>query len=139
MANLRLGTPLRNALCMTVRDLIDAAGGPGTIKFYTAPQPENVGVALEEQELLATLTLSYPCAPDPMGGLLQFFPIEEESDAPKTGKAAWARVYDGDGKAVMDCDVTGPGGGGLIEINTVDIVEGGPVRAKSFAINFPAG
>ena len=49
------------------------------------------------------------------------------------------RIADGDGNAILDLDVTGPNGGGMIEINTVQVRKGGPLRLRDFAINFPAG
>lgn len=122
-----------------LRDEMDDGGGAATLSFYTAPQPANALTDIAGQTLLATLTFSYPSAAAAQNGVLAFDPITEDSSAAATGKAAWARVTDSDGDVILDCDVSGIAGGATIEINTVDIVKGGPVRCASFTINQAAG
>ncbi len=139
MANMRLAMGARNALADSLASLIDAGDGPGTITFYTGPQPANVNTAVDGQLLLGVLTCSYPVADRAIAGVLAFNAIAEDSAAAASGKAAWARIADSNGNAVIDCDVTGPQGGGTIEINSTDIVEGGPIRMRGFTITFPAG
>ena len=137
MAVMRLPQATRNAQAETLRQLIDAGGEPGTIKFYSAPMPDHSWDELRAT-LLATLTFSYPCAEMPIGGILDFLPIAEDPAVPASGVVVWARIADGDGNAVMDLDVTGPNEGGMIEINTTQIRKGGPFRLGEFGINFPA-
>ena len=139
MAVMRLPPATRNAQADALRQLIDAGEGPGTIRFYSAPMPETALTEIKEQTLLATLTFAQPCAEDPAGGILDFLPITEDREAPDTGVVAWARIADGDGNTILDLDVTGPNEGGMIEINTTQIVQAGPVRLRDFVINFPAG
>jgi hypothetical protein len=140
MANMRLAMAARNALADVFAGLVDAADNRhGTIKLYTGPQPASADAPADGQTLLATLTFEHPAAGAAIGGVTNFNAIAEDSDAPATGEARWARIADGNGRTVFDCDVTRPGEGGTIEINTTDIVAGGPVRLRNFIITFPAG
>jgi len=139
MANMRLATAARNALADVFTALIDGAGRAGTIALYTGPQPAGANTAVDGQTLLATLTFSLPAAGPAIGGVNTFGAIGEDSDAPASGRATWARICDGAGNPVFDCDVTPPSEGGTMEINTTEIVQGGPVRLRNFIITFPAG
>lgn len=139
MANMRLAMATRNALADVFTTLIDAAGAPGTITLYTGVQPTNADQQGDGKTLLARLTFSSPAAGPSMAGVLTFNAVAEESEAPATGRATWARIANGSGGAVFDCDVTGPGEGGTMEINTTEIAQGGPVRLRNVIISFPAG
>ena len=145
MANMRLADTQRNAQAQAIADAINAGDGPGTLKFYTGAQPADADMAvsmqtpLGTQTLLGTLIFSDPCELPIANGLLTFSTITEDSAAHETGTATWARIEDSDGNTVFDCDVMAMGGGGAIEINTVNIVQGGPIRILSFVITIPAG
>lgn len=138
MLIMRVADATRSSLAASIIADIDAGTGPGTVKFYTGPQPADADDALTTQTLLATLTFSDPSAPAPVNGLITFDAIAEDSGADATGVAAWARIEDSDSNTVFDCDVTASGGGGAIELNTVSIALGGPVRITSFTLTVPA-
>lgn len=139
MANMRLNTAnLRNPLADAIIAAIDAGAGPGTLKFYTGTQPASADDALSGNTLLGTLTFDDPCGTK-SNGVITFGVITEDSSADATGTATWARIQDSAGNVVFDCDVSGIGGGGSIEMNDVDIVAGGPIQIDSFAITVPAG
>lgn len=139
MPILRATDELRNAQLDALRGLVDALIGlPGRVKMYTGPQPPSAHSPLADQTLLATLNFNRPSAGPAQDGSLIFHPITE-GVAPSSGKVSWARIEDGGEMPVFDCDVTGPGGGGVIEINTVDIAVGGPVKITSFILTAPAG
>jgi hypothetical protein len=70
--------------------------------------------------------------------VLTFSTITEDTSADATGTATWARVRSSDAAQGFDCDVTATGGGGVIELNTVSIVAGGPVRITAFTFSIPA-
>jgi hypothetical protein len=139
MANMRIAMATRNALADVFTRQIDATDRPGTIALYTGPQPENADVAVAGQTLLAVLTFALPSAGPAIAGVNSFYAIAEEPDAPATGRVVWARIADGGGHTVFDCDVSGPGQGGTMELNTVEIVKGGPLRLKNFIVTFPGG
>jgi hypothetical protein len=135
MANVRITQTLRNAMLAPMLAAIDAGAGPGTIKFYTGTQPANGDAALSGNTLLGTLTCT-----DPAGaiatGTLTFSPITEDSVADATGTATWARFQDSTGANCFDVDVATSGA--TINLNTVSIVAGGPIRITSGSISIPA-
>jgi hypothetical protein len=126
-------TALRTAIGQEIIDQLSAGAGAPTIQIYTAPQPAGPATAISTQTLLGTLTCS-----DPVGtvtsGVITFGAITQDSSADNTGTAAWARLKDGDGNAIMDIDVTVTAGSGALKLNTVDIIAGGPIAITSFAI-----
>ena len=140
MAIMRLPTTMRNALADALARRIDGGGGAGTISLYTGPLPESADTPVGGQILLGKLTCSYPVGTGGThAGVLTFDAIAEDPSAASSGTAAWARIADAAGAPVFDCDVTEPGAGGTIEMNTTRIVAGGPIRLRGFIITFPAG
>ena len=139
MPILRATDELRNAQLDALRGLVDALVGlPGRVKMYTGPMPASAQSPLADQTLLATLNFNRPAAGHAQDGSLIFHPITQ-GVAPSSGRVSWARIENGGGDPVFDCDVTAPGGGGVIEINTVDIAVGGPIKISSFILTAPAG
>ena len=126
-----LNETIRNARLNVIRDAIDAGGSAGVLEIYSGSRPATGGAATT---LLGTLTFSDPCAPDASGGELTFNSITEDSSADASGTASWARITDGDGTFVMDMAVGESGSGAQIILNTVTIVEGGPIRVTSGSI-----
>ena len=134
MATLRIADAARNQMLDQLTALIDAGAVAGTIRLYTGTMPADADDPIAAQVLLATLTFSDPSAPAASGGVLTFSAITEDASADATGVAAWARIEDNVGNNVLDADVTVTGGGGTIEMNTVNIVVAGVVRISSFTV-----
>jgi hypothetical protein len=137
MANVRIATATRNAMLDAITT---ALGSAGTIKFYTGSQPANADTSLGAQTLLGTLTYSNPAAPSAASGVLTFSSITQDSSADATGTATWARIASSGGTTVFDCDVGGTNESttGTIQLNTSDIVSGGPISISSFTLTYPA-
>lgn len=129
---MKFSPALRNNRAEQIIDAIDADTNPGTIKFYTGPQPAT-GAAITSQTLLGTLTFSKPSA-TATAGVITFDEITEDSEADASGTAAWARIADGAGAFVMDVSVGATGSGATVIMNTTGIVAGGPIRITSFEI-----
>lgn len=138
MANVRMMLATRNSTLNHVRDRLDSGSGPATISIYSGTQPADGNAPLSGNTLLATLTMSDPCAPAASGGVTTYSAITEDTTADATGTATWARVRSSDGLEGYDCDVSATGGGGTIELNTTAIVAGGPVRITAFTFAIPA-
>jgi hypothetical protein len=103
MAILRLSTTARNALANPLKTAIGAGSGAGTIKIYDGTQPSTPqDVPSGSNHLLATLTFG-----DPSFGLASTGVITAETITGDTlaGTAAWARIADSDGNAIMDVDL----------------------------------
>ena len=134
MAVLRNSTTLRNALANAVKTAIDAgAGAGGTIKIYSGSQPATPQDAATGT-LLATLTLPKPSFGAAATGVITANAIAQVN-AGATGTAAWARIADSDGNAIMDVDVGTSGA--TINLNTTSIVSGGPVAITNATITMP--
>ena len=129
----KLAATAANSIASDLLASIDAGSSAATIEIYTGTVPTTVETAVGAQVLLGTLTCSDP-AGSVTGRVLTFGAITMDSAADASGTAAWARIYDGNGVAVIDVDVTNTAGTGAIKLNTVTIVAGGPILLNSFTI-----
>jgi hypothetical protein len=136
MANVRLAVALRSALADRINTSLNANSPPGTIKVYTGTQPATGDTALSGNTLLATLTLSNPAAPSASSGVLTLSAITQDSSADNTGTATWARIQDGSGNNVFDCDVSTSGA--TLNFLSTSFVAGQPIQITSFTITVPA-
>ncbi len=138
---MRIATPARDVLNNALAQLIDAAGSSGSLDIYMLgpmrTMPATPQVKADPSLLLGSLTLSHPCADQSSGGIMNFAAVSEEDAAKRDGHAAWARLRDGDGNAVVDWDVGDAESDAVIKMNTADIRKGGPIRIKSITITAP--
>lgn len=136
MANVRPTAAARNAQINSITALIDAGAAGGKIKIYSGTQPATGDTALAGNTLLATLTFSVTAAPAASAGVATFSAITEDTAADATGTATFARITDSNDVSVLDMDVGTSGAS--INLNTVAIVTGGPVRMTSGTLTAPA-
>lgn len=134
MAVMKLRTTVKNSVLTPLNDAISAGTSAGVLKLYTGTMRATPETAITTQTLLGTLTFSDP-AGVVAGGVLTMSAITQDAAADATGTATWATVEDSNGLSVFDIDVTNTGGGGTLQINTVNIVSGGPILVTSFVIN----
>lgn len=133
MAILRFAVAVKNSTLTQIRDAIDAGSGAGYLQVRSGTIPADVATAVTGT-LLGTLTFSDPCGTVATGALTMSA-ITQDSSADATGTATWARIFDSTGTAVMDIDISATGGGGTLQLNTVNIVAGGPILISSFVIS----
>lgn len=133
----RIETDVRNAMANALRDLIDSEGSGAGICYYSAPMPNSPKDLITDQLYFGKVTFSFPCASDAQEGVLSFTNLAEEDSARASGEVAWARIVDAKGNSIADFDVSGPRGGGSMEINAVRINEGGPIRCRIFTVVMP--
>jgi len=134
MAVLRLSTTARNALANAIKAAIDTgAGAGGTIKIYSGSQPATPQDTATGT-LLVTLTFGKPSFGSAATGVITANAIAQVN-AVATNTAAYARIADSDGNAIMDVDVGTSGA--TINLNTTTIVSGGPVSITSATITMP--
>jgi len=134
MAILRLSVPLQTSCITPIMTAIDAGPGPGIMEIYNGTIPATVATAVTTQTKLGTLTFSDPSG-SVTSGVFTAGAITQDSSADATGTASWARITDSTGAAVCDIDVTSTGGGGVLQLNTVNVVAGGPIIVTAFALN----
>lgn len=123
----------RTVLAAATAALINSGSDPVEIRFYTGVPPATPLSAITTQTLLGTLVCSNP-AVTATGGQVFFDVIGQDPTADAGGTAAWARVVYDDGNKAIDVDVTDNAGTGVIKINTVTIVAGGPIQITAFTI-----
>lgn len=136
MATVRLSSPLKTDFLNSTKTRIDGGSGPGTIKVYTGTMPVTPTTAVGAQVLLGTLVFADPCG-TVAADKLTMGAITADAGADAGGIASWARIHDSTGTAVMDIDVSNTGGVGAMKLNTVSVVEGGPILVSLFEITVP--
>jgi hypothetical protein len=103
---------VRTAIADLIVDKLDAGAAPGKLVFRSS-----TGVAV------ATLPLSRPAFGDAVDGVAIAGPIGDDPAA-IGGRVAKATLHDGFDNQVLSCTVTEIGGGGDIELNTLQIGAG---------------
>lgn len=102
----------RNAMANGVCGLLDGAQ-PGKLVFFDI-----------DDEVVATVTMAAPQAFAPASnGIALANPTIPEINAPG-GTIAYAEFQNSASQGVMDCSVTGPGGGGDIELSSIVVTVG---------------
>ena len=142
MANTKISNAAAIAEVDAIGPLFDAGTGPGLLRIYDGTQPAGgPDEAVGAQVLLAELTLSDPAfgagADANPGGRITANPITDDTSANATGTATWFRGVDSNGLAIIDGDVTATGGGGDLELNSVEISVGAQVSVTSWTITAP--
>ena len=133
----KLASDVRTALATSIINAIDA-NGQGKITIYDGAQPANPDTAVVSQKVLSEHQLSNPCG-TALNGVLTFNAIAEDQFANNSGTATWARISDGNGKAIADASVSVVGGQGDLQMNTVNIIVNGPIRFSSLLWTMPGG
>lgn len=133
----KLSNELRTAMATAIINSIDS-NGAGKITIYDGSQPVNPDTAVVAQKVLSEHTLSNPCG-TASNGVLTFSAITEDQFANNSGTATWARITDGNGKAIADASVSVVGGSGDLHMNTVNIIVNGPIRFSSLLWTMPGG
>ena len=140
MATIRFRDIAKTAILNAIKTDIDAGAAAGKLRIYSGSMPATPETAATGT-LLAELTLSYPMGAISGTGAalkLDFSSITQDSSADATGVAGYARITRFDGATVVfDCDVTATGAGGTLQLNTTNIVAGGPVLVTAFTISVP--
>lgn len=135
MAILRSRTTTANKALTQYKDDLDAGSGPGTAKIYSGTMPATPETAATGT-LLAELVLAKPCGVV-ADKKLTFSAITQDLEANNTGVASHVRLADSDGNVIIDGDVSGTGGTGVLRLNTTTIAAGGPVLINSFELTLP--
>lgn len=135
MAILRSRTTTANKALTQYKDDLDAGSGPGTAKIYSGTMPATPETAATGT-LLAELVLAKPCGVV-ADKKLTFSAITQDLEANNTGVASHVRLADSDGNVIIDGDVSGTGGTGVLKLNTTSVTALGPVFINSFELSIP--
>lgn len=128
---MKLTTAIRSSMAGSILSAIDASGA-ATLQIYTGTMPSTMGGSIADT-LLVSVVL-----PTPFGvqasGTITMSAIGTTPDGITTGNAGWGRIIDGLGAEVLYGTCSIPGAGGTFVLNTLQIVEGGPVVVRSGVI-----
>nr|WP_314137694.1 hypothetical protein [Acinetobacter lwoffii] len=97
---------------------IDQGSANATFVFYDDSKPADTTVPANEAARLVTMELPKPSFKRLKNTSIELYPTDEGTVI-KTGKVVWARLYNGDGIAVMDFDCAVD-----MALDTVDLVMG---------------
>ena len=130
---MKFTTALRSTIAQAIVDAM-ANGTTSTpmIEIYDGTMPGSMGGSITDN-LLAELAMTNAAATQ-AGGVVTLDKITNDSSANASGTAGWARILDRDGAEVIYLTVSGSGGGGDLELNTVSITSGSPVAITSGTI-----
>jgi len=130
---MKLTTVLRSTIAQAIIDAM-AAGTTSTpmIEIYSGTIPASMGGSISDT-LLADLAMTNGAATK-SGGVVTLDAINNDPSANDTGTAGWARIIDRDASEAIYLTVSGPGGGGDLELNTTSITSGSPVAITSGVI-----
>lgn len=146
MATFTPSIALGTAWLNSIRTALNAGGNgnPATIDIYSGTKPARPDTDISAQiaagtiKLLGTVTCSDDCgAVSTIDGVptLTFAAITSDSAADATGVAAWGRASCGGAPtAVLDFDITTIGGAGFGQMNTTNVVVGGPIATTDVII-----
>lgn len=127
--SLTLSTLIRNDMGDTAVDAIDrgTSNPNGYAEFRTTTKPANPQTAAPGT-LLATVRFSNPAYGTFSNGRAVANPIASDENVAASGVCGWFRVYDCDGTPLWDGEVTITGGGGDIEFDNINFIQGGTVH-----------
>jgi hypothetical protein len=123
---------LDNTAVRAVAALVDAASAPGTIRFFGGQQPSNANGAAPA-EILGQVNFKRPGFGLTSGGAT--LAHLDRGFATGSGQVTWARIADGDGNTIFDCDVGGRDSGAVVTLNTTRLVKGGTVSIEEFRMS----
>ena len=109
---------------------IDQGGANATFVFYNDIKPSDTTVTANESARLVTMELPKPSFKQIKTNSVELYPTHEGTII-KTGKAIWARLYNGEGVAVMDFDCAVD-----MVLETTDLIMGAPYDLDSIEL-FP--
>ena len=139
MATVTPSIALKQATAAAWLAALDTGAGQAVIEVYTGAKPAGPDTAISTQTLLGTGTCSTVTGTVTTVGdvvSLVFGAITPDSSADNTGVATWARIKDDSGAAKIDVDVSTIGGTGFFQMNTTNVVAGGPLNFASLVIQF---
>ena len=136
MAYLSFVPTVSASVLTQIRDAINAGDSAGVIEVYAGTRPTDAATAVGSQTKLGSLTFSDPCG-TVSGNTLTMSAITQDSSADATGTATWARVSSVNSSVkttVLDIDITTIGGGGTMQMNTTNVIAGGPILISAFVL-----
>ncbi|SPL71736.1 hypothetical protein [Acinetobacter stercoris] len=109
-------------------NFIDQGSKNATFVFYSSTKPENTSISADNSALIVSLDLPKPCVKAYQDNQIELYP-SESGLVLKTAIPVWARLYNGENKAVADLAV-----GTDITLSDSKLVLGGTLHLDSIMI-----
>jgi hypothetical protein len=106
------------------------------IEFRSAPRPSSPDETATGV-LLAAMYMASPAFQNFVNGSAISNTISPDTSIDNTGIASWFRIYNKDGEAVFDGNITAQGEGGEIELENISLVEGAYLAISSLRLSAP--
>lgn len=137
---INISTQARNDAGDAIVDLIDlgSTNPNGYMEIRDGAKPVNPQTGIGATVLLTTMNFSLPAFGNFSNGISLANSIANDTNVDETGIATWFRIYDRNGTAIMDGDITIAGGGGDIEFDNVNFIKGGVVAITSLTATMPS-
>jgi hypothetical protein len=130
---LRIAVASRNSELNVISTNLDN----GFLRIYSGAQPATPETAASGV-LLAELRFNVDAFPAAAGGVLTANALTGDAAANATGVAGYARALGADGTTVvLDTNITVVGGGGPLELDSINIETGADVVVDSFTLTLP--
>ncbi|GIH69434.1 hypothetical protein [Sphaerimonospora thailandensis] len=137
MGTFRISASARNAAADAVRVLPDAGTG-GKLRIYAGTQPAGPDSGIGGATLLAEIALAKPAFGAAAAGVVTLAGTPLSATASGTGTAAWFRIVDSSGTAVMDGAVGLSGSGAELILSATSLSAGITVTISSGTVTMPA-
>ena len=109
-------------MLQALANYLDQGSSNATLIFYEDTKPTSVNENADNSAKLLTINLPKPCLKSVNENNVELF-APSAGIATKTGTATWARVFNGEGLAVVDVSV-----GTDIVLDNADLVIGSSVK-----------
>lgn len=137
MAIIRLPTSIRNQMVSVLAAKADEALTPGEIHIFGGTIPADGDASAFGNPLLAVVTLADPGFGEASNGTITANAIISVNTVRESGTATWGRLVSGTDAKAAYFDVTGPGGGGVMQLNDVNLVKDGLIEITDFTLTMP--
>lgn len=128
-----------DAVRAAMLNAIEVAGGPSPVlRLRTGPAPANCAAA-DTGTVVATMNLPADYFADAIAGTKALAGTWQDPAADASGTAAHYRLYTSGGICFQQGTVSGPGGGGEIELQNATLVAGQSVMITSFVMTMGGG
>ena len=131
---MKISKALARALADAMNAQVSAGAGTPSLVIYDGAEPADADTAITTQNELVEFVLPDPvfgAAADVAGGALVTANAVTEVDAAADGTATWFRIYDGDGNATHQGNVTDTAGNGNLKVSSTEVVAGIAVEIVS--------
>lgn len=126
--SLSISTGLNEARLQGTASYIDSGATSGYFAIYAGTRPANVNV-VPGASPLAIIHLTEPCGTVASNALTLTPGVV--GSVTTSGVATWARLFNGNGDAVLDCDCSNTGGTGELKLSNVTLYAGAEVSLTS--------